>query len=174
MSLTSKQEVLDFWAKNETSDARVERLEIEALKKDIRIAQEYITDALAGYRKKKLKAKSKAAASSETVFAELDDYQTREEIRDAYGWEFITENEMSRLMNLWDLRAESKSKSGVYRDRVTDMLESARNSIFDTFGGPVTEHDEQVGRMNKEAERVAQENYNNDVKRRQEELSRTK
>jgi len=86
MSLTSKQEVLDFWARNENAEAKEEKREIEALRKDIRTAQKYIKDALAQYRKKKLNTRSKAAANSAAVFAELEDYRSVEEIRDAYGW----------------------------------------------------------------------------------------
>lgn len=165
MSLTTKQEVLDFWAKNENSDAKAERREIEALRKDIRTAQKFIQDALALYRKKKLNTRSKAAANSDAVFTGLDDYSSLEDIRDAYGWEIISEKEMNRLMNLWQLRADAKSKSGVYQDRITEMLEAACNSIFDCYGGPVMEYDEKISRMHKEAERIAQENFNNDVQR---------
>jgi hypothetical protein len=174
MSLTSKQEVLDFWAKNESTDAKAERRENEALRKDIRTAQEYIMDALARYRKKKLNAQSKAAANSEDVFAELDDYQSVEDIRDAYGWELISENEMNRLMNLWQLRKEAKAKSGVYRDRITEMLETAFNSIFDRYGGPVLEYDEKISLMHKEAEHIARANFENDVRRERESVESIK
>ncbi len=165
MSLTSKQEVLDFWAKNESSDAKAERREIEALKKDIRTAQKFIKDTLAQYRKKKLNVRSKAAASSDTVFAELDDYRSMQEIQDAYGWELISEKEMDRLINLWQLRQDSKAKSGVYIDRITEMLESASNSIFDSYGEPVMEYDKKIIQMHREAECIARENFANDARR---------
>lgn len=165
MSLTSKQGVLDFWAKNETIDAKSERREIEALRKDIRTAQEYIKDAMAQYRKKKLNTRSKAAANSDAVFADLDDYRSVEDIRDAYGWELISENEMNRLMNLWQLREESTAKSGAYRDRIIEMLEYASNRIFDRYGGPVLEYDEKISLIHKEAEHIARANFENDARR---------
>jgi hypothetical protein len=165
MSLTSKQEVLDFWAKNENAEAKAERREIEALKKDIRTAQGLIKDALAQYRKKKLNARSKAAGSSEAVFADLDDYRSENDIRDAYGWDLITEKEMERLMNLWQLREGSKAKSGVYQDGITEMLECAINSVFNRYADQMTEYDEKISRMHKEAERIAHENFENDARR---------
>jgi hypothetical protein len=165
MSLTSKQEVLDFWAKNENVEAKAERREIDALKKDIRTAQELIKDSLAKYRKKKLNARSKAAGSGDDVFAELNDYGSEKEIQDAYGWDLISEKEFERLMHLWQLRDESKTKSGVYKDSITEMLEYAANSIFDRYGGQIMQYDEKISRMHKEAERIAHENFENDARR---------
>lgn len=165
MSLTSKQEVLDFWARNESAEAKEEKREIEALRKDIRTAQAYIQDALARYRKKKLNTRSKAAANSDTVFAELVDYRSVEDIHDAYGWDLISEKEMGRLMNLWQLREESRSKAGIYKDGITEMLEFASNSIFDRYGDPVMEYDEKVSCMHKQAEQIARNNFENDARR---------
>ena len=65
MSMVTKQEILEFWKKHETPEAKEERREVEALKKDLRIAQDSIQDAIARYRKAKLRARSKAKASSE-------------------------------------------------------------------------------------------------------------
>lgn len=165
MSLSTKQEVLDFWAKNENAESRAERREIESLKKDIRTAQALITDAINRYRKKKLNAKSKAAASSADVFAELDDYQSEESIRDAYGWDVITEKEMERLMNLWKLREESNSKSDVYNDRITEMLNYACESVFSKYEEQIWEYNSKISQMHKVAEEVARENYKNDVQK---------
>ncbi len=165
---------MDFWAQNESSEAKAEKREIESLRKDIRTAQKHIEDALARYRKKRLNARSKAAANSAAVFAELEDYRSAEEIRDAYGWELISEKEMDRLMNLWQLREESKTKTGVYTDRITEMLEFASNSIFDRYGIPVLDYDEKIGRMHKEAKRIAQENFENDARRERQSVESTK
>ena len=51
MSLTTADEILDLWARNETPEAKVERRAIEALKKDIQTAQDSIQDAVSRYRK---------------------------------------------------------------------------------------------------------------------------
>lgn len=69
MSMVTKQEILEFWKKHETPEAKEERREVEALKKDLRIAQDSIQDAIARYRKAKLRARSKAKASSEDIFS---------------------------------------------------------------------------------------------------------
>lgn len=58
MSMVTKQEILEFWKKHETPEAKEERREVEALKKDLRIAQDSIQDAIARYRKAKLRARS--------------------------------------------------------------------------------------------------------------------
>jgi len=165
---------LDFWAKNESSEAKAEKREIASLRKDIRTAQKYIEDALVQYRKKRLNTRSKAAANSADIFAELEDYRSAEEIRDAYGWELISEKEMDRLMNLWQLRAESKTKAGVYTDRITEMLEFASNSIFSRYGIPVLDYDEKISRMHKEAERIARDNFENDARRERQSVESTK
>ena len=68
MSMVTKQEILEFWKKHETPEAKEERREVEALKKDLRIAQDSIQDAIARYRKAKLRARSKAKASSVRQF----------------------------------------------------------------------------------------------------------
>lgn len=47
MSMVTKQEILEFWKKHETPEAKEERREVEALKKDLRIAQDSIQDAIA-------------------------------------------------------------------------------------------------------------------------------
>ena len=57
MSMVTKQEILEFWKKHETPEAKEERREVEALKKDLRIAQDSIQDAIARYRKAKLRAR---------------------------------------------------------------------------------------------------------------------
>lgn len=85
MSFTTAQEILSLWAKNETPEARRERLEIKALRRDLETAQEGIQDAIARYRKVKLRARSKKQANSPDVFAELDAYSSRRISVTAYG-----------------------------------------------------------------------------------------
>ena len=55
---------------------------------------------------------AKMQANSPDVFAELDAYSSQEDIRTAYGYEMISESEMDRLMNLWELREQSKQTEG--------------------------------------------------------------
>lgn len=153
MAYQTKQDILAKW---ETQESRQEAREIAALKKDIATAQASIQDALDRYRKQKLRAKSKKAAK-EDPFAELTDYSSRQDIQDAYGWGIITEAEMDRLQELWDLREEG-GKTGVYRDRVTDMLERALRSVGDEFSDQLCDYARRVSLRGKEAEKVAREN----------------
>lgn len=125
MSLTTADEILDLWARNETPEAKVERRAIEALKKDIQTAQDSIQDAVSRYRKAKLRTRSKAKANSEDIFRPLEEYDSQVDIQNAYGYEMITETEYDRLMELWELRAQSVQKAGPYKDRVVEMLELA-------------------------------------------------
>ena len=159
MSMVTKQEILEFWKKHETPEAKEERREVEALKKDLRIAQDSIQDAIARYRKAKLRARSKAKASSEDIFLPLEEYSSRTDIQDDYGYEMISETEYDRLMTLWELREQSSRKDGSYTDRVVEMLEVASRDIWDAYGDPVMEYDEKVSRMHREAERIAAENW---------------
>lgn len=64
------------------------------------------------------------------MFAELDAYSSQEDIRTAYGYEMISESEMDRLMNLWELREQSKQTEGPYRDRCVEMLELAGQAVW--------------------------------------------
>ena len=158
MSFTTAQEILSLWAKNETPEARRERLEIKALRRDLETAQEGIQDAIARYRKVKLRARSKKQANSPDVFAELDAYSSQEYIRTAYGYEMISESEMDRLMNLWELREQSKQTEGPYRDRCVEMLELAGQAVWDAYSAPILAYEEKVSQMYRDAERIAAEN----------------
>lgn len=163
MSMVTKQEILAFWKKHETPEAKAECREVEALKKDLQIAQDSIRDAIARYRKTKLRARSKAKAGSEDVFRPLEDYSSQADIQNAYGYEIISEAEYERLMALWELREQSKWKEGLYTDRVVEMLEAASRNIWDAYGDPVMEYDEKVSRMHREAERIAAENLRREL-----------
>ena len=74
--------------------------ELNQLRADLRKASELITNAVIRYRKEKLKKKSMKKAEEDDAFAELEDYTSRENIRDCYGYDMITEKEMDRLFYL--------------------------------------------------------------------------
>lgn len=154
MSYTTKNDILAKW---ETKESKAEAREIADIRKDIATARAYVSDALDRYKKAKLRLKSKKQAQ-EDPFADLAPYTRREQIRDDYGWEIITEKEMDRLMALWDLREKGQSQDGVYRDRVTDMLERAMNSIGDEYQEHLFDYDQKRRQMEKEAETIAREN----------------
>lgn len=165
MSFTTAQEILSLWAKNETPEARRERLEIKALRRDLETAQEGIQEAIARYRKVKLRARSKKQANSPDVFVELDAYSSQEDIRTAYGYEMISASEMDRLMNLWELREQSKQTEGPYRDRCVEMLELAGQAVWDAYSAPILAYEEKVSQMYRDAEQIAAENRRRNTER---------
>ena len=134
MKETTAEEVLKVM-RHDNKRLDEQRDELEALRANMRKAGEMITGAVVRYRKEKLKKKSLKAAEEENEFAELEDYPNREEIRNCYGYDMITEAEMDRLFYLWDLREEQRKKkqSTVYEDAVTKMLHQAANAIEDIY-----------------------------------------
>lgn len=132
--------------------------ELEQLRADLRKAGELIAGAVIRYRKEKLKKKSLKAAAEEDEFAELEDYTSREDIRNCYGYDMITEAEMDRLFYLWDLREEQrkKKKDAAYEDGVTKMLHQAANAMEDKYRERLEELEEIEYKALTEARRRAQ------------------
>ncbi len=153
--LFTADEVMDFWDSKASPEEKEKRRHIAELEKDMATARKYIRDALARYRKDKTRSRSKAKA--EDPFADLAIYRSREDIHEAFGWGFISEAELDRLWNLWDLREASKSKAGL-EDRVTEMLETALRSVGSMYVEEVLDYDAMRSKMRREAERVAREN----------------
>jgi len=153
--LYTADEVMDFWDSHATAEQKAERAEIESIRKDVDTARMYIKDALARYRKDKTKSRSKAKAAD--PFADLADYSSKEDIHNAYGWGMISEAEMDRLWNLWDLREESKNKATL-EDRVTEMLELAIRAAGKQYTEKLLDYDARRSKMRREAENVARAN----------------
>lgn len=153
--LYTAEAVMEHWDKNSTKEQKDERYRIEQIKKDRDTARKYIKDALARYRKDKTRSRSKAKA--EDPFADLETYSSREDIRDAFGWEIITEKEMDRLIKLWDLREESKNKTTL-EDRVTEMLELAFRACGSEYDEEILDYEKKRADQWHEAERIAREN----------------
>ena len=154
MARTTKGEVLELF---QGAEFRQKQREIQAIRKDIATARCIIADGRTRYIKKRLRLRSKNAAE-ENPFADLANYNSREDIRNAYGWEIITEHEMDRLMALWEAREISLSTTGKYEDRVTQMLERALNAIGDEYIDQLSDFQELERRMDADAERIAREN----------------
>ena len=156
MKETTPEEVLKVMRHdNKKLDEQLD--ELEALEANLRKASELITGAVIRYRKEKLKKKSLKDAEQEDEFAELEGYTTKESIRDLYGWDMITENEMDRLMYLWDLREEQKQKKKdrAYEDEVTKMLHTAANAMEDKYRDRKEELEEVRWKAEQEAQRRA-------------------
>lgn len=161
MNLYTEKDVLDFWDSHMTTEDRQELAEIEAIRKDIATARKYIADALARYRKDKTRSRSKAKAAD--PFADLEGYNIRQDIQDAYGWEFISEAEMDRLLALWDLREASKNKQQL-EDRVTEMLEIASRSCSGPYDDRLHDWDKRQEQRRKAARQIAAENLERSAK----------
>lgn len=138
-------------------DFRNQKREIQTLQKGIATARGIIADGIARYIKQRLRLRSKKAAEG-NPFADLEGYNSRKDIQEAYGWEIITEAEMDRLNALWDAREASLSTAGKYEDRVTKMLERALNSVADEYIDQLADFQELEHQMETDAERIAQEN----------------
>lgn len=152
MKETTQEDVLKMM-RHDSKQLDEQLSELEALEANLRKASELITGAVIRYRKEKLKKKSLKAAAEENEFAELDDYPTRESIRDCYGYDMITEAEMDRLFYLWDLREEQKkkAKNTVYEDEITKMLHQAANAMEEMY----RDRKEELEQLRWEAEQVA-------------------
>ena len=152
MELYTQQEVMDFWDSHATQEAKAEKAEIESIQKDIDTAQKYIRDALARYRKDKTRSRSKAKGSD--PFSELAQYTSREDIHEAFGWGLISESELDRLWNLWDLREQSKNKKEL-EDRVTEMLEIAMRAVSQPYDEKMIAYHQKRSKMWKAAQETA-------------------
>lgn len=157
MKETTEEEVLKVMRHdNKKLDDALD--ELEQLRANMKKAGELITSAVIRYRKEKLKKKSLKQAEEDDLFAELEDFTSRENIRDCYGYDMITEREMERLFYLWDLREEQrqKKKTTAYEDAVTKMLHQAANAIEDIYRDRKEELEEIEDRARMEARRKAQ------------------
>lgn len=128
--------------------------EVEQIHADAAQAYQAIRDAKARYIKAKTKARSKAEAQdAERLYAALADYETRDQIQDAWGWDYITEKERDRLMGLWDARERAKNTGTAYTDRVTEMLDRAARNLLEPYGDKLRLAEE----MTRAGERVLRE-----------------
>lgn len=117
------------------------------LKAAINRAGNLIEDARIRYTKEKTRARSKKAAQEKDAalqsprFNVLKDYDRKEDIIEAYGWDIITEAECDRLEALWDEREaiQSHTEDGIYIDYVTKALGEAWVFIQGLWETEITE-----------------------------------
>ncbi|SMC39274.1 hypothetical protein [Aristaeella lactis] len=82
------------------------------------------------------KRQGKAKARSEDKLA---DYAKREEIQEAYGYGFITEKQMDKLLDLWDERENGAKPDRMYELKIkllTEFYQMAKQVIEDAGGTP--------------------------------------
>ena len=139
--------------------------EAEAIRKDIATARGIIADGLLRYKKKMLHARNRKQVEDMSMFTELDDYGSKRDIQDAYGWELISSKTMDRLNDLWDAREQVIANQGRFADRVTQMLEHAMGNCGDTYADTLEEFDEVVRRDKDDRARIERENSINTYNR---------
>lgn len=109
--------------------------------------------------KKKTKARSMAKAEA-GPFAELEDWESMEQIQDAYGYGEITADRRDKLTDLWEAReAARNSRKGAdkYHDLVTEMLETAIRRVGNEYADMLFEYDQQRREAEKQCEQLAME-----------------
>lgn len=152
MAFITAEEQLAKW--NASPKYREHKREIDELRKDISTARALIYESIGRYKKKKLRARSVKAAV-EDPFRDLSDYRSKQDIQDAYGFDCISESEMHRLWNLWDLRDEGCCKEGEYTDRVIKMLEAAINGVEEPYADTLYDFEQGERERRREAEQYA-------------------
>jgi len=128
--------------------------EAAQIRKDMSAAHSLIMDALSRYKKKKLGARSKKLAEDmKLLFADLEIYESKVDIQNAYGYESISEKEYYRLLDLWDKREQYMDESGRFTDRVSEMV----LAVLPMIGTEYFDFLDQAKEMNDENERNIKE-----------------
>ena len=120
MKPKTKSELMAEWA-SQPDQLKRER-EVKAIRKAMDDARAVMQDGLTRYVKKKTKARSMAKAEADP-FAELEGWESMEQIQDAYGYGEITADRRDKLTDLWEAReAARSSRKGAdkYHDLVTE------------------------------------------------------
>jgi len=150
-----------------SADYQEKEHEAKAIRKDIATARDIISDGILRYKKKMLRARSKKQADDLSIFEALEGYTSREQIRNDYGWELISESEMHRRMHLWEMREQYVKESGRFSDRVTQMLGHAAACCGEEFIEELEEFDAMQRQREADIARIERDNRENDYKRSQ-------
>lgn len=93
-------------------------------------------------------------------FAELEGWESMEQIQDAYGYGEITADRRDKLTDLWEAREAAKNSrkgSDKYTDLVTEMLETAIRRVGGEYADMLFEYDRQRREAEKQCEQLAME-----------------
>lgn len=102
-------------------------------------------EAMNRYIKKKTRACSVAKAETDP-FAELEGWESLEQIQEAYGYGEITSDRRDKLTDLWEAREAAQrkgKKDGKYHDLVTDMLTRAIRSVGNEYADEIAAYEEE-------------------------------
>ena len=94
---------------------------------------------------KKTRARSVAKAESDP-FAELEGWESLDQIQEAYGYGEITSDRRDKLTDLWEAREAAQrrgKKDGKYHDLVTDMLTRAIHSVGIEYADEIAAYEEE-------------------------------
>ena len=128
---------------DETSQAfREKEREVKLLNKDIATARKIISDGIFNYKKKKLRARNKKQVEDLSHFEELNEYETQNDIQEAYGWAAISDDKMHYLLDLWEARETYVNEKGKFSDRVTEILQYAIDHCGDRYDEILDDFDE--------------------------------
>lgn len=116
MKPKTKSELMTEWA-NQPDQLKKER-EVKAVRKAMDDARAVMQDGLTRYVKKKTKARSMAKAEVDP-FAELEGWESMEQIQDAYGYGEITADRRDKLTDLWKAREAAQKQEEQQRGRKT-------------------------------------------------------
>lgn len=97
------------------------------------------------YIKKKTRARSVAKAEADP-FAELEGWESLDQIQEAYGYGEITSDRRDKLTDLWEAREAAQrkgKKDGKYHDLVTDMLARAIHSVGNEYAEEIAAYEEE-------------------------------
>ena len=116
MKPKTKSELMAEWD-SQPGRLKKER-EVKAVRKAMDDARAVMQDGLTRYVKKKTKARSMAKAEA-NPFAELEGWESMEQIQDAYGYGEITADRRDKLTDLWEAREEAQKQEEQQRGRKT-------------------------------------------------------
>lgn len=116
MKPKTKSELMAEWA-SQPGQLKKER-EVKAVRKAMDDARAVMQDGLTRYVKKKTKARSMAKAEVDP-FAELEGWESMEQIQDAYGYGEITADRRDKLTDLWKAREAAQKQEEQQRGRKT-------------------------------------------------------
>lgn len=116
MKPKTKSELMAEWD-SQPGRLKKER-EVKAVCKAMDDARAVMQDGLTRYVKKKTKARSMAKAEA-NPFAELEGWESMEQIQDAYGYGEITADRRDKLTDLWEAREAAQKQEEQQRGRKT-------------------------------------------------------
>lgn len=79
-------------------------------------------------------------------FAELEGWESLDQIQEAYGYGEITSDRRDKLTDLWEAREAAQrkgKKDGKYHDLVTDMLARAIHSVGNEYADEIAAYEEE-------------------------------